>query len=185
MSNKTPRQLLVAALMHCKLAERTEQGFGFSIGRKVKQFSQADVMAYDARLPRVIDHTYAVDKYSCARLMRRTLHHWHSPGIADSSGVYITPPIRVLQGKAADEYEIRARRYEIEVIDGLEIVSTYSKRTHIPVTKDWLDEHYPGLTAKVDLLIALGINPLEASEQALFEQPGQNTTADMEEINFD
>lgn len=185
MANKTPREKLIAALMHCKLASRTEYGFGFTIGRALKQFSEAEVIAYDARIPKVIDHTYAVNKYECAKLLRRTVYHWRSPGIQDASGAYITPLIRVLQGKTTGEYEIRARRYEVEVVDGLEIVSTYSKRMHIPVSKAWLDMHCPGLTAKLDLLIALGVPAIDASEQALAEQPGRNVHADMEDINFD
>lgn len=188
MTDKKTLQKLEAAIIHCKLAERRDSEFTFTIGRAVKFFPASLVSEVEPRLPAVIDFLNTLSVWKTATLMRKTLKHWQLPGIPMESypDVRLGFPRAIRPCDNPEKYLIKALRYQVfKLPDGLEVVVSANKKEEITVSKHWLDTNYHGLTIKLDLLYALSVDPLEASKAALEALPQACQDTDIDDVSFD
>lgn len=157
----------------------------------VHVFTPHDLALLDPRLPEVTE--YLVERYTVNHVMaiRITLDHWRDPGkpvrynnftrLRGVEKIYRTQDV---DGQAT--YRIRTVSYSVdEISDKLECTGRATLNTWHTDQTDWFEEHYPGLIARLEALLAMGADPEEASFLALQDTHAPEESVTLNAVTFE
>lgn len=121
------------------------------------------------------------------QLLKLTLTHWEGKcrPLDTQADIYETPPVHIELLVHNSKYHIYTQRYKVtRLSSSLEIVTDDYGGGYSSIQKTLLDELYPGLAQRVDLLHDIGMEPTELSRLTLADYQTLTTKIELGNITF-
>lgn len=189
MPDQNPLRLLRASINGASDVVRHKDTFVFTMPGFKRKFKADLVNQFDGRIGVVVDYLNKNNfSLSSGTLLRKTLNHWMEPGVIleNKCDTYYMTRINMLTPLGDEnKFSVTCNRYKtVRLESNLDVVVAVIKNSDYRLTTNWLNNNFNGLATKFLTLTSLGVEPKEATRQALAELHIMSFTVDMEKVQF-
>lgn len=188
MLSTNPLQDLRTAIEVAQDIRRVDNQYTFTTPGGVVTFSGCVLTQCHPHLAEVIDYVLGKHPLAVSTIIRQTMEHWEHPAPLQehTTDKHITRATYIEASTVPGSYLVRGDRYMTKSVhDDVTIALPLNRSLWVPVSTQWLEQYYPGVTAKIDVLTAMDLPKDEVSRLALEELVNPKLSPDMCNIGFD